>query len=177
VNFHELVQRTRKSGELPFSGKLLALDPGQTTGWAYFEGTSLKLFGQLQTGEINPNTLKNIRNLVTVACPAEVCVFEDYRVYGWRAKQHAFSELHTTQLIGLIQTELMSNGIEYHKQMAVVAKSFATDDRLKEWGFWEATAGQKHARDAIRHGCHFITFGSKDKWPARAGRTKGKTVG
>lgn len=42
------------------------------------------------------------------------------------------------------------------KQMAVTAKNFCTDDKLKQWGFWQA--GQKHARDSIRHGCYFLLF-------------------
>jgi len=36
---------------------------------------------------------------------------------------------------------------------AGLAKTFANDDKLEAWGFWRK--GQKHARDAIRHGIYF----------------------
>jgi hypothetical protein len=134
-------------------------------------------FGQLATEEMGATTLRLLTSLFAEYPNLVGCVMEDYRVYGWRAKQHSFSELHTSQLIGMIQTVALSNGVEYHKQPASVAKGFVKDDQLKEWGFWDKTAGLKHARDAIRHACYFITFGSRDKWSARKGRSRGKTVG
>ena len=39
-------------------------------------------------------------------------------------------------------------------QMAFQGKGFATDARLKEWGFWKE--GMKHSRDAIRHGIYYL---------------------
>ena len=51
------------------------------------------------------------------------------------------------------------NNIPTHKQMASTAKTFATDKKLREWGFWER--GMRHARDAIRHGCYFLLFYKK----------------
>src|SRR5690606_3703191 len=173
MTFQELVERSRKPGESPYVGTLLSIDPGHTTGWCVFEGVHLKDCGQLNTDVIDAQTLKEL-NLLFDRFPLTECVFEDYRVYKWRLEQHSFSDLHTPKLIGAIQTVCLLRGIEYHKQPASVAKQFVTDDKLKEWGFWKA--GQRHARDAIRHACYFITFGRKEEWPKRP-RKSGKTVG
>lgn len=155
-------------------GTLLALDPGHTTGWCVFEGTSLKHSGQIETDDSDlGKALERITGLFLSYNPT-VCIFEDYRVYKWRLEQHSFSDLHTPKLIGMIQTVCIMQGVEYHKQMASVAKQFVTDDKLREWGFWQS--GQRHARDAIRHACYYITFGSKEEWP-KLHRKKGKTVG
>jgi hypothetical protein len=42
---------------------------------------------------------------------------------------------------------------------AGLAKGFATDDKLKAWGFWQP--GQRHARDAIRHALNFYATPTK----------------
>lgn len=177
MNFQELIRATRKPGESVYQGRLLCLDPGHTTGWALFEGLELKEFGQLDTPEVN-GVLIPMMEFFKAREPLNDLIYEDYRVYGWRAKHHAFSELHTAKLIGVIEAVAQSIvGLNIYKQMASVAKQWAKDEFLKEWGFFQQTVGQKHARDAVRHGCYFVSFGGKDKWHERPGRTRGKTVG
>jgi hypothetical protein len=46
-----------------------------------------------------------------------------------------------------------------HYQMATTAKTFVTDEKLKQWGFWQE--GMRHSRDAIRHGLYFLLFYKK----------------
>lgn len=83
-------------------------------------------------------------------------VYEDYKVYSQKLNSHAFNPIFTVRLIGAIETYCQTNGVKAHKQMATTAKNFVTDDKLKQWGFWQE--GMKHARDAIRHGCYFLLF-------------------
>ena len=173
MTFEELILKSRPEGESPYEGTLLSLDPGHTTGYCVFNGLELIRKGEIRTLEPE-EAYKEINTLIHCARPTEV-VFEDYRIYSWRAKQHANSELVTAKLIGMIQAICISHGLEYFKQPANVAMEFVTDKRLKEFRYY--VEGQRHARDAIRHACYFITFGGKDRWSRIAARKRGLTVG
>jgi hypothetical protein len=162
VDFSEIIRKSRPEGEDPFSGILLSFDPGHTTGWCVFEGTELQDFGQLDTRNQDESVHRFLWMLET--WQPDICVFEDYRVYAWRAKEHANSELHTTKLIGIIQSACVMRQIPYYKQPAHVAKQFVPDERLLEWGYYDRTSGQRHARDAIRHACYYIAFGDRSQW-------------
>lgn len=136
---------------------LLALDPGETTGVAVFEGYALRKALQLNTSEMGLG-LDRLENLFAEEKPTHVAI-ENYQVYAWRAQQHIGSNLHTPRVIGMIETLCHMRKIPYVKQTAQVAKGFATDSRLQEMGYW--LPGLRHARDAIRHGLYYIVFPSK----------------
>lgn len=139
--------------ETTFNNRIIALDPGETTGYAIFEGISLKHCSMIKTPtvyegvkELQPILIKDI----TLEC-AIVC--EDYRVYGWKAQSHINEELHTPKLIGAIETMCMLRSKDVHKQTAHVAKTFADDAKLRFWGLHQK--GMRHANDAIRHALYF----------------------
>lgn len=44
-------------------------------------------------------------------------------------------------------------------QGAGIVKTFCNDEKLKGWGFWKV--GERHARDAIRHGAYFLIAGKQ----------------
>lgn len=139
--------------------RLLALDPGETTGVALFEDRKLISANQIGTGnmQLAPRFIANLFK----ECQPDFVVFEDYRVYAWKKDQHSWAALHTPRLIGGIETLLNLAGTPFHKQMANLAKGFATDDKLRAWDMYEK--GQKHARDAIRHGIYFLLFNKQGK--------------
>lgn len=143
-----------------FVGRLITIDPGETTGYSIWDKAKLTECGQLNTFQvrtsvgwlkewINEKTYKdtfyNTKDLY--------CVIEEYRVYGNKTDDHAQSTMHTSRLIGALECLLMQRGINYHTRMAVFAKKWATDEKLKDWGFY--SRGERHARDAVRHGCYF----------------------
>ena len=142
---------------------LLCFDPGHTTGWAVYVGYELVDSGEIDTSDMEtaPHT---IRDLMDTWKPS-VLLLEDYRVYKWRAKHHVGSEMLTTRVIGCIETFSVIYFINHlYKQPAHTAKGFCDDAKLKEWGFYKK--GERHARDAIRHGAYFLLFGpiqKKDK--------------
>jgi hypothetical protein len=86
----------------------------------------------------------------------DAVVMEDYKVYSWKTKDHAFAGLHTPRLIGALELVCFDLGIPLYKQMAVQAKGFCTDDKLQAWGLWQE--GMRHARDAIRHALYYLLF-------------------
>lgn len=173
--FLDAVHRSKPRPTGRFRGRLLSLDPGETTGWSVWDshdnGTHYELFasGQLETWNkqaqistapcILPCVL-NFPRLLAQYEPDEV-VLESYRVYEWKSESHSWSDVPTLRIIGSMETELHHKGLPYYFQTAQMAKNFCTDERLVEWGFWKR--GERHARDAMRHALYFIIFGPQGK--------------
>lgn len=156
ITFPELVKRVRKqTPEWRPPERLLAVDPGETTGWALFANLDLVDCGQIPT-KLDP--AGELEKLLDKTQPL-VVVAEDYRIYKWKAKQHTGSDLFTPRLLGALDLLCHQRGIPLYLQMAQLAKVFCTDDKLKHWGFYKK--GQRHARDAIRHGCYWLVFGKQ----------------
>lgn len=148
LSFEQLV---RTLVVTPFKGRLLALDPGETTGWCIFEDQKLLAAGQAVTKPIEAG-YDWLNYIFQKILPTQV-VFESYRVYSWKAQSHTFSDLHTSQFIGAIQVVCHQNNVPYFQQTAQIAKQFSTDEKLKLWGFY--VKGQKHARDSLRHATYY----------------------
>ncbi len=163
MNFSELATQLRIQKELPeipAAHHTLCFDPGHTTGWAIFHQFQLHASGEIDTNNIEEATIE-VELLISEHQP-DIIVIEDYRVYKWRAKHHAGSDMLTTRVIGCIETlAIMCHIPNIVKQPAHIAKNFCTDKKLKEWDFYKI--GEKHARDAIRHGCFYLLFGALKK--------------
>lgn len=157
-----------KSGK--FIGRVLALDPGETTGWSIWDshdqGTKyvMEASGQLETWDKQEHNIKpcvyNFKDLLRECQPDHV-VMERYAVYEWKTDSHAWSDVPTLRIIGSMETRLIDNNISYHMQTAQAAKNFVTDDKLREWDFWKK--GERHARDSMRHALFFLLFGLQGK--------------
>ena len=158
--FEELVARVAKQqGRDPFVGKLLAIDPGETTGLAEFDKGTLVRAWQIPTKTVEQGA-EVLSELIRDGNYSEIVV-EEYRVFSWRTKQHSWSALHTPQLIGFIRGALALLGLKPVMQTPQNAKGFVTNDKLKDWDMY--IKGQTHARDATRHGCFFLLFGKKGR--------------
>lgn len=157
--FKDLVEIQNKGVYDPYKC-IVALDPGETTGYALFVGTELISSAQIPSGSLVTTAGHRILKLLKQYKPSQV-VMEDYRVYKWREKQHAWSALFTPRLIGAIEMLCSLEGIPVHKQMAQQPKQFCDDVKLKTWGLYVASS--PHARDAIRHGSYYILFGEPKK--------------
>lgn len=138
---------------------LLALDPGETTGWTVLEARQgqigIRECGQAKTWEM-PFAVASLSELLTKHKPTFV-VHELYAVYEWKAEDHSWSSVPTLRVIGCLETLCIQRGLPYGTQTAQIAKNFCTDDKLKGWQLY--VSGQRHARDAIRHGCYWMAFG------------------
>ena len=142
--------------DIPIDFKILALDPGETVGYAFFVGASLIEHGELGPFLTVEGASFQVKELITRLDPHCV-VMEGYRVYAWKARSHTHSNLFTARLIGAVQYITGERKIKRFEQSAHQAKSFVTDAKLKEWNFY--MKGQKHARDAIRHAVFYLLFG------------------
>lgn len=143
----------------PFIGRLLALDPGETTGWSLFnaaqDDVQLLDAGQLKTWPME-DAVQNFTKHLNEHHPTRV-IYEQYRVYEWKTDDHAWSQVPTLRIIGCLETLCIQKKIPFSHQTAQQAKNFCTDEKLEAWGYY--IKGQKHARDSIRHGCYFLLFG------------------
>jgi hypothetical protein len=146
--------------------EILAFDPGETVGWAYVEQGDLRESGQVRTTEFTWDQIDKLRQLIRDKAPT-VVVYESYRVYSWKTDDHAWNEVHTAQIIGIIRSVCLEQNIPYITQTAQVAKQFVTDDKLQDWGLWKK--GEKHARDAIRHAVYCTLFGKQEQMHTRNG--------
>jgi hypothetical protein len=151
ISFLELLYK-RRGADFKAPKRLLCLDPGETTGWAVFEEGKLTAAGQARTIE----SWDVINDLFNDVNPTMV-LYENYRVYAHKLERHSNSEVYTLRLVGVIEfiCEVILKVPQYN-QMAQQAKGFTNDDKLKAWGFYKK--GQRHSRDAIRHGCYFLLF-------------------
>lgn len=121
--------------------KLLAFDPGQTTGWARFEDTIL-------TGAGTLSGLGAVWGLLTDFKPDKI-VMEGFRLYPGRAAAKIYSSFPEIEVIGVIRLFAELHGIVLIEELASEAKQRYPDDRLKSMDLY---IPNKHARDAVRHG-------------------------
>jgi hypothetical protein len=158
VKFKEFLMKVRQNDrrwQVP--SRLLALDPGETTGWALFVEGELKDAGQIVARH---NPAQALVELFNKTNPTDV-VAEDYKVYSWKIRDHSWSNLFTPKLIGALQMLCAQRRIPLTMQMAQSAKGFCTNDKLYMWGLHKH--GKRHADDAIRHAVYFLLFGKGTK--------------
>lgn len=132
------------------SRKLMAVDPGATTGWALFTTDSQK---PSSVGECRKEDLYDWLDEYN---DVEVWVVEDYIIRPPSRKQggheHFWDKGDTLRYIGAIQRHAHSTGAEFHKQQAslkpLAYKQMGADYQKGKKGM--------HIYDAIAHGAHFI---------------------
>lgn len=153
IPFQMLLEKTHKNNpnwKPPV--RLLAIDPGETTGWAIYDEGALTHLGHLNCKE---HAYTEIRRLLEDRLPTQI-VCEDYRVYANKTDAHTWSELFTPKLIGGICMWADTYCTPIHFQMAATVKPFCSPIRLREWGFWKES--HRHAMDAVKHGAYFLLF-------------------
>ena len=161
-----LEELLRSSGRRlpPPTLSLLAIDPGHTTGIALLSGLTLTFVDQIPLSQVPAN----ITALLSTPSPPNLAILEGYRIYAHKASQHIGSDVPTLQLIGVIKHLLATaspTAIPVFEQSASQGKAFVTNERLREWGYWQGHT-QKHAHDAIRHALTYYLFSKRasDLW-------------
>jgi len=158
ISFVSLRNRSQDFGQR-WTGCLLSLDPGHTTGYAVWKCTQddvqLAEAGHVTTWLNGDLIFDKFEDILKTYDPSHV-VMETYQVYEWKSQDHSWSQVPTIQIIGCIKTLCKQHNIPYSSQTAQVAKQFCTDAKIEQWGYYKK--GFRHARDAIRHGCYFLLF-------------------
>lgn len=159
MRFEDLLSRihSNRADNFIVPQRLLALDPGETTGYAVFENGMLTTIGHRKLGMTdNKKTLdfEPVVELISDYFP-NIVVCENYRIYAWKVNQHTWADLITPKLIGAITYRCSYMNLPLVFQAAQEAKGFVTDKKLKEWAYYYKGS---HARDAIRHGAYYLLF-------------------
>lgn len=143
----------------------LFLDPGETTGVCEFDGDVTMRVYQKVTKDIGSsydwleNKLIGGYDYGSVALKFQHMRYEDYRVYEWKAADHAWSPVHTIRWIGAIEVAAHKTSVPASCIMATHAKGFWTDEKLNLFDL--NPKGLKHGRDALRHALYYLCFPPK----------------
>ena len=156
--FRKLLEARRGADWVP-PVVLLCLDPGETTGFAVFEDGHLATSGQM-VGNEESSIYNQLSNLFITIKPNRVLI-EDYRIYADKANTHTWNPLITVRVIGGVEMLCAMMDIRIHYQMASTAKGFCDNTKLQAWNMY--SKGNRHATDAIRHGCYFLLFNKELK--------------
>lgn len=125
---------------------LLAIDPGESTGWATYSAT----------GEfINAGICRSREEVYTMlkeVGPVAKVVIEDYRLYSHKAVQQSGSRLETVRVIGAIESWAAINGSEVILQAASIKKI------AEKWSGIKPKGDHKnlHHIDAMLHGHYYL---------------------
>jgi hypothetical protein len=166
--------KEKEPEELPENPILCSFDPGGTTGWSVLHVHAEALadpdipilsnvlhwaHGQL----VGPENEQASQILGIIAqWPGCAVLFEDFVL---RVKSGDRDLLSPVRITAKVEYGLFLAGTqEIYKQMPSEAKSVATDDRLKSWGFYQREGGLEHARDADRHGLSWLRKCKQHSW-------------
>lgn len=123
----------------------LALDPGDTTGWAQFEEDGKGVTFDSFYGK------EKLYEFLDAAAP-QVIICEDYKLFPWKAANQSWSRLDTVRAIG---------AIEYWAYLHN-AKVIFQDPKIKSIGYMWAgipkpkNHSESHHVDAYVHGVYFL---------------------
>jgi hypothetical protein len=133
--------------------KVVALDPGGTTGWASYDLDT----EQMERRQLGPG--KHHGELYATLCVEmpDVLVVEDFRY-----RQQANAVLVSVEYIGVSELFVaMYPDVELVRQGSDIAHGSGTwdDDKVKKLNLW--IPGQRHAMDATIHLLHFLSLNKK----------------
>jgi hypothetical protein len=169
---------------------IFGVDPGGTTGWAVLWVPTVNLLSRevtlLEDVEFDCGEWSGPDDKQAEAFSIEVqtmrsnspIIFEDFILRTFRQDRDLLAPVRVTAKMEFALYRLRDDlgvpkAYPVLKQQPSMAKSTATDDRLKDWGLWEP--GKPHARDAIRHAVTFLRRAKADRrlrnwaWPELAG--------
>ena len=148
--------------------KIVAFDPGKTTGIVVAQWESGRDFILLQTGVIEwPNRFKVVKFVLEAQRP-DFIVVESFRLYPHKAQSQIGADFPSAQMIGFISAYAHDTvGIEgIRLQPANVMSSVRVLDQHKRM-----VGASPHVKDAYRHLRYYIIVGlPKEKHLTESGK-------
>jgi hypothetical protein len=127
--------------------RYLAIDPGDTTGWAEFNETGdLTGFGQVKEHEFNDFVTEHMHSDLTAV------IVEDYKLFAHKAKAQSWSRMSTSKKIGKI--EILAD----LKKVKVILQPANNKSIGYMWGGIEPPSNHSisHQYDAYAHGVFWL---------------------
>jgi hypothetical protein len=151
---------------------VIAVDPGGTTGWCVMcvepdclsdpDVSVLQSISHYAWGQVDGEENGQAHALVDLiaAWPHAAVVFENFTLRTFKQSRELLSPVRITAKVDYVLhrgiEDVYPAGRRIWLQEPSMAKSTATDDRLKDWGLYRREGGQEHARDATRHAITFL---------------------
>jgi hypothetical protein len=127
--------------------RILAVDPGKTTGWAFVDTVRKHSFAADQAGMME---FLDMAEHVLSKGKVDVVVVEDF-VITMKTLKKTQGELWSLEQLGILRWLCYVHGVEFARpQTASDGKSFGTDHKLRAAGWFASTTGG-HRNDACRH--------------------------
>lgn len=152
--------------------RTLYCDPGEDFGWAIGRGAKLLAAGTEKMWTMaddvwaalndpnNPDIALNGDDFVRVGCEGENVgpigriVYEDFRIYPWKAKALAWNQVRTARVIGALTFMGRLHGIPTYPQPASI-KNAAQAAGAEEL-YYRPLKENRHQNDAIQHFVFFM---------------------
>lgn len=136
--------------------KIVALDPGLTTGICVAHWESGREFTLLQTGVIEWENRFKVIDFVLQSHKPSFIVVESFRLYSHKAREQIGSDFPSAQFIGTLQAYAYEHGLldNIRLQPANVRSSVRVLDEHKRM-----VGASPHVNDAYRHLRYFIIVG------------------
>jgi hypothetical protein len=136
----------------------LTIDPGESTGWAAWEGTDLLTAGTTPMWEFADALwtllVTGTSEILDLTGSVERIVCENFTLYPDKAKSLHHDEFRTVRLIGAIFFMCRTLEIEFITQPAYI-KERAIAGGAKSL-FYRPLHENRHQNDAIMHGVFYI---------------------
>lgn len=126
--------------------KIIALDPGFTTGVALFD-SNLDL--KYETTQVQG--IYGVWDALHMGAPYDLIIYESF-LYQHRDKV----DLRPVEAIGVIKLYAEVKNIRTVSQTPATGKRFWTDPKIKKLGLWQPS--QVHGMDAMRHLLYYMAF-------------------
>lgn len=123
--------------------RVIAIDPGGTTGWCLVDDNRVS-----STGQLSGAHYAELYNLLGILEPSIVVCERFVHRSTFGVDQVAL------EYIGVIKLFCQARELDLRMHTAAMAKQFWTDPKVKKIGLWKAN--QRHAVDAIRHALTYI---------------------
>jgi hypothetical protein len=157
--------------------RVIAFDPGGTTGWSVIGVPYESVFGdekgsvaEFDCGEFNGTENDQVIAMCRLArdmddpdaSPATpALVTEDFNLHTQSMAKEALSPVRINAALEFAVEHGFATFSNLFYQAPSLAKSTATDERLRIWDLYDASS--RHARDATRHAITFIRRVSSDE--------------
>ena len=134
--------------------RILALDPGGTTGFKIWSDEVGFVGGQLINGHMKDGHHEELWSMLNNLYPTVVI----YEAFEYRNRARAGLVLDSREYIGIIRLwGEITDGAVLVKQTASQAKGFVNDAILKKGSLW--VPGNPHENDAMRHLVYYLVNG------------------
>jgi hypothetical protein len=148
--------------------KWISLDPGESTGYAVWEGlepgappleagtASLRDVVAAAGADLNPFREETREPLEALFDGWRLLVVEDWALYPWELENLAWDKCRTARGIGALEYIAWTSGRDITLQPASIKE--AAERAGAEEFFLSPREENRHANDAIRHGVYFRTI-------------------